>query len=148
MVLAALNILEHFLNPSVILTSLESVVAFSRRFHFFVTTLHKSMAPQILNFSARPQWRCPTSVAPDAKSCLFLRLFWLLWLLWDCSECLKYKNLVLVHLPKPGRFCRSLRKIGNLSQGAGELGPLGSAGRKMWWPETQKYRNHCYEIDG
>jgi len=53
------------------------VVAFSRRVHFFVTTLHKSMAPQILNFSVYLQWRCPTSVAPDATSSVSLRMFWL-----------------------------------------------------------------------
>jgi len=67
-----------FPEQNVIFTSLKFVHAFSDGLSFFGVKVNNSMAPQILNFSAHPQWRCPTSVAPDAKSCLSLRMFWLL----------------------------------------------------------------------
>ena len=50
------------------------------------------------------QWRCLTSVAPDAKSCLVLRTFWLFWLLWECFACSEWKNMVTMHFRKSGHF--------------------------------------------
>ena len=78
-----------------------------------------------LNFSTHPQWRCPTSVAPDAKSCGTLRTFWLLWLLSADFECPEWKKWVWTHFRKFGRFFQSLENVGRTEQGAGELGPLG-----------------------
>jgi len=66
---------EVFSSRNVIFTSLECIVAFLPAFQVFKRKVHRLMAPQILNFSACSQWRCPTSVAPDAKSCGSLRMF-------------------------------------------------------------------------
>jgi len=89
-----------------------------------------------------------TSVAPDAKSCGSLRMFRLLWLLWEYSECFERKIWCGCIFGSPVAFSERRQLVGLFSQGAGELGPLGSAGWKMWLPKKQKHRNHCGEIDG
>ena len=44
------------------------------------------------------------------------------------------KKLGSDHFRKAGRFFRSLEIVGRTEQGAGELGPLGSAGRVKAFP--------------
>jgi len=88
-------------------TSPKMVVAFSSGFHVCWVTEQKWMAPLLWHFGARPQWRCLTSVAPDATSCGALRTFWLLWILWVCFACSEWKNSVSSHFQKSGRFFRS-----------------------------------------
>jgi len=64
-------------------------------------------------------------------------MFWLLWNLRGCFECLEWKNLVQKHFPKSGRFFKTVEIVDRTEQGAGELGPLGSAGRTGGLPPRQ-----------
>jgi len=47
------------------------------------------------------------------------------------------EKLVSEHFQKFGRFFLSLWFVGRMEQGAGELGPLGSAGRTIALPQDK-----------
>ena len=55
--------------------------------------------------------------------------------------------MVGAHFWKCGHFFRSVVIVGRTEQGAGELGPLGSACSEILLPKKQQHLNPCCAID-
>jgi len=137
LVLTPLNILKRFLNASVLLTSIEIVVAFSSGTQFFHTAAQSCRAPQNSDSARVPKGAVQPPLHRTPRAVLILERF-------GSSKC--YEKILSVWSGKIVfrcifetlvAFSVRIYLILNLSQGAGELGPLGSAGRIGGLPTRQ-----------
>jgi len=128
LVLTPLNILKRFLNASVLLTSIEIVVAFSSGTQFFHTAAQSCRAPQNSDSARVPNGAVQPPLHRTPRAVLILERF-------GSSEC--YEVILNGRSEKVEFRCifRSSVAFSNcciffdrIEQGAGELGPLGSAG--------------------